>query len=214
MSCCEKSSTRNLISTPVFSRDRGISKQRVYFDVWGLSNIFKNTVLIDGDITTIIAGKLSYKIKIDTDDLEKIKSYNRTVQVKGNRNNQFMYPFILVRNGVNKEGKTKNTSLMLSRLITNAGRGMVVDHINHDTMDNRKNNLRVIEPTYNSRNRNGANKNSISGHRNVSFINGKWTVQLQIAGKNQIFGRFNEISDAIRTADEMRNKYYGEFAGV
>lgn len=179
-----------------------------------MNNIFKNQVIIDGDTTTIIAGKLLYQVKIDTEDLEKIQSYNAAVQVKGNRNNQFMYPFILVRNGVNERGKTKHTSLMLSRLIMNASPGMVVDHVNHDTMDNRKDNLRVIAPTYNSKNRSGANKNSVSGYSNVAFINGRWTVQLQIDGKNTVFGRFQEINDAIRMAEEMRNKYYGEFAGV
>ena len=178
------------------------------------SNIFKNIVIVNGNTSTIIAGKLLHEVKIDTEDLEKIKSYNMTVQVKGNRNNQFMYPFMVVRNGVNKEGKTKYTSLMLSRLIMDASHGMVVDHINHDTMDNRKNNLRVVEPAFNSQNRNGANKNNISGHRNIALINGKWTVHLYIGGKNKVFGRFKDISEAIQVAEEMRSKYYGEFAGV
>lgn len=124
-----------------------------------------------------------------------------------------MYPFMLIDNGRNEFGRKRYTSLMLSRFVVDAPRGLVVDHINHDTMDNRKENLRVIEPSENSMNRVGPNKNSVSGYRNVSWMNGKWCVQLQINGVNSVLGTFDDVDEAGNFAKEMRKKYYGEFSG-
>ena len=88
-----------------------------------------------------------------------------------------------------------------------------VDHENNDTLDNRKSNLRVVEESKNSKNRKSRNRNNTSGYRNVSLINGKWVVQLQIDGKNKVLGRFDDVHKAGEFAEEMRQKYYGEFAG-
>lgn len=90
-----------------------------------------------------------------------------------------------------------------------------VDHINHNTLDDRKSNLRIITSGSNSMNRKGRNSNNKSGYRNVSWhksIN-KWVVQLQIDGKNRVLGQFDDVHEAGRFAKEMRIKYYGEFAG-
>jgi len=47
-------------------------------------------------------------------------------------------------------------------------KGKQVDHWNHDTLDNRKGNLRIVTNRQNNENRNGAYKNSKSGIRGVS----------------------------------------------
>lgn len=96
-------------------------------------------------------------------------------------------------------------------------KGMKVDHINHNTLDNRKANLRVIEATNNSTNRNSRNKNNTSGYRNVFWSTGdnKWLVALQVEGKQRYFGRFDyeDVDKAGERAEEMRKKYYKEYAG-
>lgn len=51
----------------------------------------------------------------------------------------------------------------MHRVITGAPKGMVVDHLNHDTLDNRRTNLRVGGQRENGLNRLGANKNSTTG---------------------------------------------------
>ena len=90
-----------------------------------------------------------------------------------------------------------------------------VDHINHDPRDNRKENLRVILPNENLKNRETRNKNNHSGYRNVAWDGSAWIVQLQVDGKGKCLGRFpkDQLEEAGKFAEEMRKKYYGEFAG-
>lgn len=92
-----------------------------------------------------------------------------------------------------------------------------VDHINHNPLDDRKSNLRVITVSQNSRYRESKNKNNTSGYRNVSWNekSQKWYVQLQINKKGKILGKFpkDQLEEAGKFAEEMRKKYYGEFAG-
>ena len=93
-----------------------------------------------------------------------------------------------------------------------------VDHINHDTLDNRKSNLRVVVYCNNSKNRKSRNSNNKSGYRNVSWDNSsqKWLVQLQVNGKNKVFGRFKkeQLEEAAILAECIRNEYYGEYKGL
>ena len=98
-----------------------------------------------------------------------------------------------------------------------ASKGEKVDHIDHNTFDTRKKNLRISINEQNTKNRKGKNSNNTSGYRNV-FWNSKdqrWMVVLQIDKKSKCFGRFkyDELEKAGDLAEEMRQLYYGEFAG-
>ena len=93
--------------------------------------------------------------------------------------------------------------------------GQTVDHINGDTFDNRKSNLRIVADSNNSKNRKSKNSNNTSGYRNVSWSkrDRKWVVQMQIDKKHKTLGRFDDVHEAGKFAEEMRKNYYGEFAG-
>jgi len=67
------------------------------------------------------------------------------------------------------EGKYKYKHWELHRFIMNAQKGQCVDHINHDTLDNRKSQLLISNDNLNIKNRKGANKNSSTGVRNVNW---------------------------------------------
>ena len=75
----------------------------------------------------------------------------------------------------------------------------------------------VIADSNNSRNRKSRNKNNKSGYRNVCWDKREnvWLVQLQIDGKCKRVGKFpkDQLEEAGKFAEEMRKKYYGEFAG-
>lgn len=92
-----------------------------------------------------------------------------------------------------------------------------VDHINHNPLDNRKSNLRVITVEQNSRYRESRNKNNKSGYRNVCWNKSynAWVVQLQVNGKSTILAKFpkDRLEEAGKFAEIKRKELYGEFAG-
>ena len=91
-----------------------------------------------------------------------------------------------------------------------------VDHIDHDTLNNKKYNLRLASNSNNNKHRGKINTNNTSGYRNVCWVSSKeqWCVQLQINGKCVRFGYFDDVHEAGKLAEEMRKKYYKEYAGV
>ena len=153
-----------------------------------------------------------FQILIDTEDIDLLKDYSW--HVAWNWSAKDYYACYTKYFGT-IDGKPKYKAIFLHRLILNIDNEYVVDHINHNTLDNRKSNLRVTNGKNNVRHRSGKNSNNTSGYRNVSWNNyyQKWIVQLQIDGKNVILGKFDDVDEAGEFAKEMREKYYGEFAG-
>lgn len=121
--------------------------------------------------------------------------------------------------GLYPNGNPKYKYCYLHRLIVNAPKGKYVDHINHDTLDNRKINLRIVEGNKNSSNRDGANKNNITGVRNVHLVTrygGKQLYLVQIMRKGERFKwefELNEFEEACRFAESKRLELFGEYAG-
>lgn len=105
--------------------------------------------------------------------------------------------------------------MYLHQLVMNCPEDCDIDHINKPTLNNRKSNLRITSHEDNNKNRKSKNSNNTSGYRNVSWNEGYklWLVQLQIEGKNTVLGKFDDVDEAGKYAEEMRNKHYGEFAG-
>lgn len=178
-----------------------------------------NKYSINGDITTIYLEKRDgslYETLIDTEDLQKIIAFNKTWHVGLNNGNNKYYVHSTLHLGV-FNNKSKSKTIYLHRFILNAENGTKIDHINHNPLDNRKSNLRFISQANNLKNRSEKNSNNKSGYRNVCynklFNNTPWQVQLQIDGKNTVLRRFNDVHEAGKFAEEMRNRYYGKFAG-
>ena len=90
---------------------------------------------------------------------------------------------------------------------------LVVDHINHITYDNRKENLRICTPS-----QNGMNKsrpiNNTSGYVGITYDSSenKWRARLGVGGKTINIGRFKTIEEAIKARKEAENKYFGEYS--
>jgi len=105
--------------------------------------------------------------------------------------------------------------MRMHQMIMKPNRGLVVDHINGDGLDNRRDNLRVCTTAENSRNRNlkSTNKSGVTG---VFWCKGvkKWTAQITVNYKAKHLGYFKEISDAIKSRKDAESIYFGEFAKV
>lgn len=97
-------------------------------------------------------------------------------------------------------------------LIMNPPKGMVVDHINHMTYDNRKENLRICERSQNQMNQKLRSDNT-SGRKGVYFdkSRNKWMASIAFGGRTKYLGRFDNKEDAIRAREEAEEKYFGEY---
>ena len=153
------------------------------------------------------------KVLLDIDDLEKLKELNLPWHSGWVPNIQNYY--IMATQRYKENDKSIQKTIYLNIIATDPPEGMKVDHINHDSLDNRKRNLRVISNEENIKNRKSRNRNNTSGYRNVAYLKKTQTyvVQLQIDGKCVKFGEFDDVHEAGRIANEMREKYYGEYAG-
>ena len=103
----------------------------------------------------------------------------------------------------------------LHRLIMNCMNDstIIIDHINRDKNDNRKDNLRMCTRAENSRNK-SLSKNNKSGVTGVFFnkkIN-KWGSQIIIDGKSIYLGTYKDKNEAIKSRIEAEIKYFGEFS--
>ncbi|MCR5436168.1 MAG: HNH endonuclease [Treponema sp.] len=129
--------------------------------------------------------------KIDLDDVEKIN------KMKWSLSNNYIC-------------NVKNR-ILLHRFIMNISDSKLwVDHINHDTFDNRKCNLRIVTPSENAMNKKLLNSNK-SGKTGV-YLNkkNKFIAQLGIDYKTINLGTFNTMMEAVKARKIGEEIYFKE----
>ena len=156
-----------------------------------------NEIINQNNVTKIKIASGEYLI-IDKEDWSKVSNHTWYIDASG-----YGITNIMGDNG---------NKLRIHRIITNAPEDKVVDHINHNTLDNRKCNLRVcdtINNTWNSRSR----INSSSKYKGVTLIaNNKWLVSLRTKDKSFNIGVFtNEIASA-NAYNFHASQIFGEYA--
>lgn len=119
--------------------------------------------------------------------------------------------FYAMRNSKTVNGKAKN--IYMSREIMQPPAKMIVDHINHDTLNNQRNNLRIC--TYSQNGMNCRKKtNNTSGYKGVSSQGGKWKAQIMVNRKYIYLGLFNTSLLAFQAYCTACVKYHGEFSKI
>ena len=90
---------------------------------------------------------------------------------------------------------------------------MVVDHIDHDGLNNCKSNLRIATLSENRRNSRKA-KDTSSKYKGVSWHknNKKWEVKIGFNYKKIHIGYFNNIKEAAEAYNKKAKELFGEFA--
>lgn len=103
--------------------------------------------------------------------------------------------------------------LYLHRVILNPVDGQMVDHINHDKLDNRRSNLRICTNRQNTSNQQLRSKNT-SGYKGVVWFKDrqKWRAGIKVNYKFKHLGYFDDILEAAKAYDVAARKYFGEFA--
>ena len=100
---------------------------------------------------------------------------------------------------------------------------LFVDHINHNTLDNRRCNLRVCTKSENARNNAGQRTRKTSNYKGVTYHDCKkykvnatglkpWRAYTRMAGKRIWFGYYATEEDAALAYNENAKRLFGEFA--
>ncbi len=107
----------------------------------------------------------------------------------------------------------KSSKVSMHRVIMDAIKGKEVDHINHDTLDNRRSNLRLCTASENQQNRR-PQSNCSSRFKGVcrDRRRRKWGACIYINGKRIGLGSFDSETDAAEAYDKKAQELFGEFA--
>ena len=143
---------------------------------------------------------------VDDDKFEELNKYKWYAWYEKCTNS-----FYALRNTTVKKGK--QTIVRMHRLVSNTTGEMVVDHEDHDTLNNQLHNLRTVTKAQNNMNVKLRSDNT-SGVTGVSFIekNSRWKARIR---KNRIdihLGYFSNKQDAIQARKAAEEKHFGEYA--
>jgi hypothetical protein len=107
----------------------------------------------------------------------------------------------------------KREKIQMHRVIMKAKKGEMVDHKNHDTLNNQKENLRLCNCSQNLMNRRRF-KNNSSGVIGVSWskYDKRWRSRIKVNKKQIYLGEFSLLEDAAKARKEAEGKYFKEFA--
>lgn len=111
-----------------------------------------------------------------------------------------------------REGGKRKCYLM-HREIMGANKGMDVDHINHNTIDNRRSNLRNVSRSQNNMNR-IPKKNGSSKYKGLCWdkSKSKWMVNIKYDGIDRFLGYFESEVEAANKYNSVAKDKFGEFA--
>lgn len=144
---------------------------------------------------------------IDDDDFELVNSFTWSViRDKGTKNLYVM--------GHDKAINRYKT-IQMHRIITNCPVDKVVDHINHNTLDNRKSNLRICERSDNCKNYMKPDKREYtSKYKGVSLKSKKhkFVAQISVNNKKIHIGYYDTEDKAAIAYNIAALKHHGEFA--
>lgn len=146
-------------------------------------------------MTASIKTSCGTEILISLEDLENVSKYSWHINNRG-----YIRANTKTINGIRSQ-------IMLHRIISNANKGQIVDHINRLKTDNRRENLRIVKPLINCLNR-GPKTNAKSKYKGVSKQKNKWQVYVNA----KYIGLFATEKEAATAYDNEVVKVFGQFA--
>jgi hypothetical protein len=112
--------------------------------------------------------------------------------------------------------KNSNTrkKIWMHRQIINIPKGLVCDHINHNSRDNRKANLRPATISQNLCNRPKTKAKTRSKYKGLEWdkTQKKWKARIQLHGQKIYLGSFNSETNAAKAYDKKARELFGQFA--
>lgn len=147
-------------------------------------------------------GKFSFRkfAFVDDEDFEEVNKYRWIAQRGGNN----WYA----------SARINKKSVLMHRFIINPPANMCIDHINHNSLDNTKSNLRICSHAENMRNRQ-KHKNTSSSFIGVhSTHKNKWMAKIEYMGKVYKLGVFDTEEDAAIARDKKAIEFDDKFISL
>lgn len=150
----------------------------------------------------IIYGSKNEEILVDPEDYDKL--------IKFNWNCYGGYARTFRRR---KEEDNKLRSILIHTMILGHQKGLVIDHIDGNRLDNRKSNLRICTVQQNSCNRK-IGKQSKSKFLGVTYHkrDNRFQATIRTNGQRIHLGYFKTDIEAAKAYNEAAQKHHGEFA--
>ena len=104
-------------------------------------------------------------------------------------------------------------TVYMHRLVMNAPKETVIDHIDGNGLNNSRDNLRFV--TYSQNNMNQPIRcDNTSGHKGINWCKDreKYQVYINIDRKRKSLGRYKTLEEAIYVRDQAVKSHYGEYA--
>lgn len=158
------------------------------------------------EIIIITSKNEKFSVLIDLEDIEKCKQYKWHIQ-KVNEN----YFRVCAYNKGNTPKLLKLHRLLMD--VHTKDNSIEVDHVNGNTLDNRKRNLRLCKHSDNMKNIKTPTNNS-SGFKGVELRKdtGKWTAFIECDGNKVNLGCFDNKENAIKARKDKELELFGEYS--
>jgi len=152
----------------------------------------------DGAVRYIPLTQGKYAI-VDAEDYERVNRYKWCLSRTGKQ----LYA----------QRRTGGKTIRMHQFIMNPPKGMVVDHIDGNGLNNRRSNLRICTRPENNLNRRRHPRNT-TGFKGVyqNKKTGKYSAQVCLKGKPTRLGSFVTAVEAARAYDRKAIELFGEFA--
>ena len=124
--------------------------------------------------------------------------------------------FYAIRMVKPNHGNGTRKKIRMHRAILDVPQGKFIDHINHNGLDNRKANLRIVTNLQNSWNKRKQKGNYSSQYKGVSWSKrvGKWHTEIYCRGTKIFIGYFDDEKKAARAYDAKATELFGDYAAL
>ena len=145
--------------------------------------------------------------KVDEEDYERVMEFKWHAAFQPKKN------IFRAQRAIPKKYGEKQVFQPMPNFILNQPRGVIIDHSQHDSLDNRKRFLRVATHEQNNANRRRS-RNNTSGFKGVSFSKDvkKWRASITCNKKYISLGFYSTPERAYEAYTTAARELHGEFA--